>query len=199
MKLIVLTTEGYYPSEAEILKEMFQEGLEHLHVRKKNMPEDYWVYLLQECASFTHRISLHDYYHLSCQFHLKGLHFPAYRRNLYELSYKGKRDLLISTSLHTREEVNMSLLYDYAFFGPVFPSLSKQGYFPHYSLQKIEQIFSESVIPLVAIGGITVDKIPYLLQWPLYGVAVLGGIWNSKNPVREMIRYRKALENYSIS
>jgi thiamine-phosphate pyrophosphorylase len=41
-------------------------------------------------------------------------------------------------------------------------------------------------IPLVAIGGITKEDIPQLLECGVSGIALSGSIINAENPVREM-------------
>lgn len=51
-------------------------------------------------------------------------------------------------------------------------------------------------IPLVAIGGITKEDIPQLLECGVSGIALSGSIINAENPVREMADVIEILTNY---
>ena len=51
-------------------------------------------------------------------------------------------------------------------------------------------------IPIVAIGGITKEDIPQLLECGVSGIALSGSIINAENPVREMADVIEILTNY---
>ncbi|MBO7203760.1 MAG: thiamine phosphate synthase [Bacteroidales bacterium] len=51
-------------------------------------------------------------------------------------------------------------------------------------------------IPLVAIGGITKEDIPQLLECGVSGIALSGSIIKAENPVREMADVIEILTNY---
>jgi thiamine-phosphate pyrophosphorylase len=51
-------------------------------------------------------------------------------------------------------------------------------------------------LPLVAIGGITKEDIPQLLECGVSGIALSGSIINAENPVREMADVIEILTNY---
>ncbi|HEX9109354.1 MAG TPA: thiamine phosphate synthase [Longimicrobiales bacterium] len=49
--------------------------------------------------------------------------------------------------------------------------------------------------PVIAIGGITPERVPALLSAGAHGVAVLRGIWSAADPVQAAEPFRAALEN----
>ena len=44
-------------------------------------------------------------------------------------------------------------------------------------------------IPIVAIGGITLDDIPQIMQTGVTGIALSGAVLNADDPVEEMKRF----------
>ena len=50
--------------------------------------------------------------------------------------------------------------------------------------------------PVVAIGGITKDDIPKLLDIGVSGIALSSSILKAKNPIKEMYKIRELIYNY---
>ena len=76
---------------------------------------------------------------------------------------------------------------DYSFFGPVYNSISKQGYGPKVSIESIREYFSmENCSPVFALGGIRRNKVRHLLEIGFSGVALLGAVWSRKDPVHAL-------------
>ena len=68
---------------------------------------------------------------------------------------------------------------NYVFLSPIFDSISKQGYrsaFDHATLKKAahEGIIDHKV---VALGGVTRQRISLLAEYGFGGAAMLGDIW----------------------
>jgi len=83
---------------------------------------------------------------------------------------------------------------DYIGFGPVYPTTSKRN---PKSVKGPEgvQAASEAVpIPIIAIGGITHDRVRPTLEAGAYGVAVLSAVCTAKNPERATARFRAAID-----
>jgi thiamine-phosphate pyrophosphorylase len=82
---------------------------------------------------------------------------------------------------------------DYVFLGPIFRSISKQGYSPKISLNEIFSLFSSgrlnslAKIPKVyALGGIRKKKMLRLSEVGFSGVALLGSVWGSRDPLKSI-------------
>ena len=71
--------------------------------------------------------------------------------------------------------------YDYLFLSPIFNSISKQGDMSSFSDAELLQASKEGVIDrkVIALGGVTFDKIPYLKDLNFGGVAMIGAIYNT--------------------
>jgi|SRR3972149_5782798 len=83
---------------------------------------------------------------------------------------------------HSLQELNSCKKeYEYAFLSPIFDSISKENYKSKLDLSELEQIVEGKKI--IALGGIDEDKIETVREIGFFGVAVLGAIWQSENPV----------------
>lgn len=80
---------------------------------------------------------------------------------------------------------------DYFGCGPFRFTYTKKNLAPVLGLEGYRDIVlkmreKDVEIPLVAIGGITKEDIPQLLECGVSGIALSGSIINAENPVREM-------------
>ena len=71
---------------------------------------------------------------------------------------------------------------DYIGFGHMFPTVSKVKTSPPKSLEDLRIISSAMKIPVIAIGGITVDNVVPLFKCGASGIAILSAFSQSKNP-----------------
>jgi thiamine-phosphate pyrophosphorylase len=62
---------------------------------------------------------------------------------------------------------------DYLFFGPVFATPSKAGFGPPQGLAKLAQVCSSVSIPVIAIGGITLETAPACREAGAAGIAAI--------------------------
>lgn len=81
---------------------------------------------------------------------------------------------------------------DYIGVGAVFPTGSKKDAMP-ISLEAFKEICEHVTIPVVAIGGITIDKVPLLRGNGAKGVAVISSVWNAENPAEAVRNIKNAM------
>ncbi|EID74421.1 thiamine phosphate synthase [Imtechella halotolerans] len=195
-ELIVITKPENSTNETYQIIEMFQKGLAVLHLRKPTLSEDETIEFLNTIPEQYHeRIVIHQHYKCINTYNLKGIHFPeAIRKDssLMQgyLNYFGDKGISISTSFHSPEALlgKQEAIFQYAFLGPVFNSISKPGY-----NGKFFNIHKELLpFPVYAIGGITPEHISKIPKMGFSGVAALGYIWNNPNPVKAF----EQLSNY---
>jgi len=179
--LVVISNPTAIADEASIINALFDEGLKILHLRKPGIAADEMSALIEQIKQpYRHQIALHQHHELADDFGIHRLHFTEVRRKemigekLVQL--KGAKNIL-STSIHQTEEYqNLSPCFVYTFFGPVFNSISKNGY--------TSAITDDFIFPVlfphpkvIAIGGIDATNIQKALDMQFGGVAVLGTIW----------------------
>ena len=193
--VIVITYPTAIADEATIINNLFEEGLEILHIRKPGVAMDEIRGLIQKIKpQYHHRIALHQHHELARDFGIKRLHYTETNRRKMsdEALIKLKpENYILSTSIHQVQEYNsLSTLFDYTFFGPVFNSISKQEY---ASSLKNDFVFpaNDDHPKVIAIGGIDATNIQQAMDMQFNGVAVLGTIWQKPE---ESIQQFKAIQ-----
>jgi thiamine-phosphate pyrophosphorylase len=183
MKLIVFTLPEFFTGEAEAIDVLFQQGVDVLHLRKPDASETEVVHLLEEIPEKWHeRIMLHDF-DLRNLFTLKGLHLNRHRPTP-PTDYHG----CLSAACHSLEEVAaQKSKVDYLFLSPIFDSISKKGYKSGFLPEVLEGAHINGLIDkkVMALGGISPERIPQLATWGFGGVALLGDVWNRRKDLAD--------------
>lgn len=191
--IIIITPEKIVPNETEVINELFQEGLDLLHIRKPVMNLEEMKDFIQKINSeFHHRLVLHSHYDLAESYNISRHHFREIDRH-NEL-YKSLRDKTISTSVHDIETFNeLSENWEYAFISPVFPSISKKGYGKDSEILNDIKKRDNSNVKLIGLGGINEDNIHIISDSNLDGVALLGAIWENNQPIEIFKKCRQVV------
>lgn len=193
-EIIVITQEIDSPKETDVICQLFEMGLQVLHLRKPNANVDeLGGYIQRISKQFHKRVVLHSHYELIKEFHLKGAHLTEkVRESVKEINaLKRKKINIISASFHSTEEVfKNEINYEYVFLSPVFDSISKQGYKSNFDAEDLRLFIEGNKNKVVALGGINQYNIRKVKEIGFSGAAVLGFIWRSKTPVGN---YKKLL------
>ena len=85
------------------------------------------------------------------------------------------QDFLLGVSCHSLASARSaaSAGASYIFFGPVFATPSKVAYGPPQGLDQLAQVCASLKIPVLAIGGITVENAPACLSAGASGIAAI--------------------------
>jgi thiamine-phosphate pyrophosphorylase len=186
MKLIVITSPDIIDQEAEKINRLFDAGLEIVHLRKPAAGKQELIKLLDDIKSQYHaQIVIHQHYELLNSYKLKGIHLTGKSRNAKDYPTEAT---IISSSFHNLEEMlKAGQPYEYVFFSPVFPSISKLDYAPSYSKQEMKDfldIYKDSLpFSVIALGGITAENIQEVHALGFDGAACLGYIWAGRDPL----------------
>ncbi len=181
--ITVITPEEMIHNEIKIINELFQEGLDLLHVRKPLMGLEGMTCFIQEINSeFHHQLVLHSHYDLVKTFEISRFHFREIdRQNEFHKSFKDK---IISTSVHDIDTFNeLNQEWEYSFISPVFPSISKKGYGENSTIFDTIKNQNNPAVKLVALGGINEKNIHQVINIGVDGVALLGAVWDSDQPL----------------
>lgn len=182
--IIVITPEKMMKNETEIINELFQESLDLLHIRKPFINSEEMKDFIQNINSkFHHQLVLHNHYNLAKDYTISRFHFREIeRRNDLYKSFSAKT---ISTSVHDIESFNdLSEEWEYAFISPVFPSISKKGYGESSTILNEIKGRDNHNVKLIALGGINENNINEAFESGVDGVALLGAIWESDQPLQ---------------
>ena len=94
------------------------------------------------------------------------------------------RDKLVGISTHNLVQFEDALKTsaDYIAVGPIFPTSSKTNPDPIVGTNFIRQIRKLTEKPIVAIGGITLERVPEVIEAGADSVAVIGDILRAEKP-----------------
>ena len=190
MKLIVISSPDHFPGELQLINQLFGAGMESFHLRKPQWETSEFDGLLTRLApEFYSRIVIHDHFQLAEKYQLGGIHFTGKTKPEMKewLSFQGSK----SISCHSMEEVeSLDDQINYSFLSPVFPSISKVGYKSKFDFQQLSSFLKKKrQTQIIALGGITAEKIAECFHLGFDGAAVLGAIWQ-KDFSAERIRNR---------
>jgi len=190
--IIVISPEELVQNETEIINQLFQEGLDLLHIRKPFINQNEMKDFIQKIDSKFHsQLVLHSHYDLAENFNILRFHFREIdRKNGLYQSFTDKKK---STSVHDIETFNeLNDEWEYAFISPVFPSISKKGYGENSNILDDIKKRDHKNVQLIVLGGINENNIHQFFDNKVDGVALLGAIWENTEPLNV---FRKCRQN----
>lgn len=184
--IILISNPAPVKDEHKIIRQIFDEGLEVFHLRKKEYPESEMRTFIENIPEeHWEKIVLHSHYHLAGEYVLRGIHVPP--------TFKGEAPGgTISISFHTLKEIQkIEKPFDYGFLSPVFDSISKEGYQSRFNTNELKLFLKDMKAKIIALGGIDEDKIEPVRSMGFSGIALLGAIWQSEHPVDKFKRIKE--------
>lgn len=202
MKVVLVSPPDGRSDEVAVVERLFASGLERYHLRKPGWEScrvAMWLETLS--ARWRGRVFLHSYADLARTFALGGIHFRDDGDVPAGPAPRVPAECLTSRSCHTVAAVKAALgRYDSIVFGPVLPSLSKPGYgpVPAAVLDELRAVLlartpAEKGTQTFAIGGVTAQSLEGCRALGFDGVAILGAVWNSADPVAAFLEFKSAI------
>lgn len=104
---------------------------------------------------------------------------------------------IIGVSVHTMEEAEAAIQQgaDYLGIGPIFPTQTKKDAKPVQGTVLIKQLRDKGyTIPIVGIGGVTVDNVEQVIRAGADGAAVITAISHAENITAEAKRLKEKMQ-----
>lgn len=171
-QLIAFTHPDIEEGEAERITGWLETGFSRVHLRKPRWEAQRVDKLLQRLSpTLWPRITLHDHEELALAY---GTGFQTNSRN------PSVSDEVVchSHSCHSMEQARLSKRCDYVTLSPVYPSISKPGYDSQVNLiAEVRAADKTALPPLIALGGVTFEKLDELRNARFAGAAMLGALY----------------------
>ncbi|MBQ0819384.1 MULTISPECIES: thiamine phosphate synthase [Microvirga] len=181
---------------ADWVRRLMPLGVKLIQLRIKNVSDAAIARQIREakicCEQHGAQLVVNDHWRLAiakgCTFvhlgqeDLAGANLPAIRKAGIRLG--------VSTHDHSELKQALSAAPDYVALGPIFPTDLKQMPWAPQGLRRItewKQLIGE--IPLVAIGGLTIDRIPGVLDAGADSAAVVTDILRHPDPEQQTRRW----------
>ena len=145
------------------------------------------------CQEYGATFIIDDRVELAKQIHADGVHLGKLDMPIREARKILGSGFIIGGTANTFEDVqaHYEAGADYIGCGPFRYTTTKSNLSPILGMEGYRQIISRMKeahidIPLVAIGGITKEDIPSLLETGITGIALSGSILRADHPIKEM-------------
>lgn len=192
MELVVISSPTLVPNEASTINALLDEGLSVFHLRKPEWSVSQMDSIVGKIKpEFRSRITVHSHHVKAEDWGLTRLHFPvALRSTIREDVFVDiAQHKTISTSTHSISEfMELPKGFHYSFCGPVYRSISKPGYESDFLFNQDLIRSGQSATKMFALGGIDESNIPHAVALGFQGIALLGAIWNSPDPVKKFVQ-----------
>lgn len=194
---MAISNVHYITDTTQGLEPLLKAGLNWVQLRVKNRNEkeiyniaDSFVALCEKYKAYS---IINDYPNLAKRVGADGVHLGKEDMSPAEARALLGKDFIIGGTANTFEDVEA--LYeagvDYVGLGPLRFTDTKKNLSPVLGLEGYTEILqscqANSIrIPIIAIGGITVEDLEALYDIGLHGVAVSGAIKRAGNPVQAL-------------
>lgn len=197
LQFITHQTDKY--SYLESARMALEGGCKWIQLRMKETPLDeveaVALQLKPMCRDHEAILVLDDHVELAKKLEVDGVHLGKTDMPVAEARQLLGEAFIIGGTANTFEDVEMHYRAgaDYVGIGPFRFTTTKKNLSPVLGLEGYASILSDMEkagikLPVVAIGGITYEDIPAILETGVNGIALSGTILNAENPVAETRR-----------
>jgi len=187
-------------SLAMVLSDAIKAGVPAIQLRERDLSTGELLSLAHEIQTMTMAGSvsliINDRVDLAMALNLDGVHLRSDSLSPVPVRRLIGSHRLIGVSTHSVEDVRRANQSgaDYIVFGPIFETPSKRSFGPPLGLNLLTDACSQSSIPVLAIGGITCERVREVRRAGAHGVAVIGALL-TRDDIGEAVRaFAHALE-----
>jgi thiamine-phosphate pyrophosphorylase len=159
------------------IRDAVRAGVDLVQIREKDLATRDLVRLVQDAVDAARgsstRIVVNDRLDVALALGAAGVHLGTQSLPAEAARRIVPKGFLIGVSCHSlaAAEAAQAAGADYIVFGPVFETASKRRYGPPAGLEKLRQAAARVSIPVLALGGITVDGARACLDAGASGIA----------------------------
>ncbi len=172
------------PDLCERAESIGRSPLVALHARARDLPGRKLAglaELMQRAARVAKaRVFVNDRADVALLVEAHGIHLPADGLSVSKVRSLVGPGMWIGRSAHDADEVMRAADdgADYVFLGPIWETPSHPGH-PGIGVQTIERAQPARII---AIGGVTADRVEQCMNAGAYGVAAISALWQADDP-----------------
>ncbi|HXB40871.1 MAG TPA: thiamine phosphate synthase [Bacteroidia bacterium] len=207
-KLHYITQELPGKSHVQLAEEACASGVDWVQLRVKNKPYTDWKQIALEtlavCKKYKAKLIINDNVSLVKEIGADGVHLGKEDISIAEARKILGNNFIIGGTANTFEDIKVHAAagVNYIGLGPFRFTSTKEKLSPILGTEGYKSINEKCksaniCIPIIAIGGITVNDISEILETSIYGVAVASVITNAENKLDTIKELIKALNTKS--
>ncbi|MZH02338.1 MAG: thiamine phosphate synthase [Nitrospinae bacterium] len=187
----------------DALEEALQGGVRSLQLREKSLDPKDLLKLALEVKPLVQRydtkLIINDRADIAVMAGADGVHLTEASVQASEVK-NNFPDLVIGVSTHSLEGARLAETQgaDFITFSPIYETPSKTSYGPPQGLDPLRQVTQSVRLPVLALGGINLNRVPECLEHGAFGVAVISDIWDSANIKQHSSEYMQNFGGNSI-
>ena len=189
-----MTKPTFFVEEDKILTNLFEEGLENLHLYKPGASPMYSERLLTLLGEdYNSKITVHGHFYLKEEYHLKGIHIDDAHTEP-PTGYKGN----VSRTCHLIEELKEAKKKsNYVFLHSIFDSQTNIDEKASFTMEQLEEAAKNNLIDkkVYALGGMNLDTVKAVKDLGFGGIVICGDLWNRFN-IHNEIDYKALLSHF---
>ena len=181
-----------------IVSELAKNGLDVFQLRAKSMKDNEIIYLIKDLSAATSntkmKLCINDNVNVAskCKGLIDILHLGQTDMDPNEAKKFIDQNIQIGLSITDENQLgNIPKCVNYLGVGPIFPTGSKSDASEPMGLNTLKEIINKTNLPVVAIGGISIDNICKLFKLGVSGVAVISAILNENNPIENFKKMKE--------
>lgn len=196
-ELHVISTGKQTVSEFVQIIAKVHEYIDYVHIREQNWTANdriNAITMLHEQNVPLHKIIINDRIDIALIMNCGGVQLATHSIDVAHVK-RMFNHLLTGCSVHSVSEAieKEKAGADYLLYGHIYKTNSKPNLAPR-GIDALSHIVQSVSIPVIAIGGISPDAVPHVVETGAKGVAVLSGVLLAKDPLQAVKQYRKQLE-----
>lgn len=182
-----------------VTEELLQGGVSCVQLREKNADDSFILREAAEmkklCARYHVPLIINDRPDLALKAGASGVHVGLSDMGIQNARQILGEDFIIGASAHNVEEALAAEAAgaDYLGCGAVFGSTTKTNV-SRLSSETLKNICAAVHIPVVAIGGVSLDNLPELTGTGISGAAVISGLYASTDKAGTAAQFLTILE-----
>lgn len=134
------------------------------------------------------KLVINDRPDIALMAHADGVHLGQNDIPVKEVRAVVGSYMIIGLSTHNLDQVKkaQSEPVDYIGFGPVYKPFRKNDHDPVTGIHALREAVKASQLPVVAIGGISLQELDKIIAIPIHNAASIGAVASAKDPAAEM-------------
>lgn len=172
----------------DVVRATLDGGVRAIQLREKDL-DGRELYLLAAelrkiTESYSARLLINDRVDVALAVEADGVHlgqssFPVATARSLLGPHK-----LIGVSTHSAAEVAAAAGADFIVFGPVYFTPSKAAYGEPQGIVRLRQAVEQSPVPVLAIGGINIERVSEVLSTGAHGIAMISALSTAPDPAQ---------------